>query len=79
MAACGGDACAEAISRLLAANVSRAVETPAFAKSLGRIPRQRRRDAMKHWGTNRRQSQESRLELGLGVSRRLRRANDLDS
>ena len=49
VAACGGDACAVAISRLLAANVNSAVETPAFAESLGRIPRQRRRDTMKYW------------------------------
>src|SRR4030095_2946029 len=55
----GDDACAVAISRLLAANVNSAVETPAFAESLGRIPRQRRRDTMKHWGNSRGQSQEA--------------------
>jgi len=52
VAACGGDACAVAISRLLAANVNTAVETPPSAESLGRIPRQRRRDTMKHWGNH---------------------------
>jgi hypothetical protein len=49
VAACGGDAYAVAISRLFAANINSAVETPAFAESLGRISRQHRRHTMKYW------------------------------
>jgi hypothetical protein len=55
-------------SRLLAAKVNSAAETPAFAESLGRISRQRRCDTMKHWGNSRSQSQQSPVERWLGLS-----------